>query len=869
MKKMLKGLISWVLTLTVLSSMLMVGMPVANAAIASGGEYYTIFSENFEKWNTVPKLQGKGWGLTSAKASVLSENGNYYLNTNNATPIDINLKNDSGADKYRISYDVLIEAGGGQLVAQLRGDSDANVSSMGTANVGTFYWSNNGSYGGAEGKYIEKTTHLGWIRVVNEVDFVNGTHTMTVRTTDGAPLFSNTATLDVSKVSTNKLQNVEKFKFDIWSSARVSFDNVRVEKWIKSDADLAIFEDDFNDYTAASGADLATELKTNGWAFKYADYENGIEIKTVDGRTVANVDTAYLSRTLGFKYGKYKISYVINAKETDRALTVAKGNKLFADGSYNAGGGYLSLGDIVNHKPGQGTETLHAGVRFGNATSGMFAIDNNTWLRYTLYIDLDNAKMYGNIENLDEGFTGGFETQMQEMSSSAETMLTLDSMNFCEWRSATSNTGEILVDDFKLERWRNDGETITLVNRDFNNETSGTVAGADGNAYDLNSKFLYMNVGNIADGKVEMTYDQYMNSAGGHIASWYNGWGHSKADSTSQANARLSLGEHVGTDFRYYWADTAKQSLFTVQSGNYDVKVTTDLDKDTHNIKASGNGVSADETFSTTDARYNAWAFDRINYFVHNTWNSESAGEYIDNLTLKKYVSTDEIKSVDVIYSNGTSQRIYGENAVTTAVNPAAAMIKIDFGKDIDEASIANKITFTKKDSSTNLLKNEMVVNNVYTAAIDAAILDGEAEYVLSVAAGLKAVDEGYYTTTSTLSESFVTAKAVCKAEFVTITDSEFINGAEGDTASIVIKVENGFADKAYPWAVLIGYYNADNALISSSALPGSTNALVTETKTVNPVLPDMTNVKTVKIFLWDSIAGLTPYCEAHPITVK
>lgn len=126
-----------------------------------------------------------------------------------------------------------------------------------------------------------------------------------------------------------------------------------------------------------------------------------------------------------------------------------------------------------------------------------------------------------------------------------------------------------------------------------------------------------------------------------------------------------------------------------------------------------------------------------------------------------------------------------------------------------------------------------------------------------------------YYTTNATLSESFVTSKATCKAEFVTITDSQFINGNQDDVASITIKVENGFADKAYPWAVLIGYYNADNALVSSTALPGSTNPLITETKTVNPVLPDMTNVKTVKIFLWDSIAGLTPYCEAHPITVK
>lgn len=335
----------------------------------------------------------------------------------------------------------------------------------------------------------------------------------------------------------------------------------------------------------------------------------------------------------------------------------------------------------------------------------------------------------------------------------------------------------------------------------------------------------------------------------------------------------FSSGSSVGygvqkseADYNSVTYDKNKFQLLTADKW-YDVQLTFDLVNDNVTMEFKEQGTNAKITFERSTGLYNGGTpLESIKSIAIQATDGMIIG--VDDFEVKYVQEGPQVNAsgIEIVDYNG-------ERVLPGAkdVHPAIAGIKIPFTQAVTDESVGN-ITL-KAEGAENAFDKYTTTNanGVYTMSFDKT-LEPNTKYTLSVP------------TTVTNAEGVALVKG-CTYEFTTGADKDLaemaiksidVNNVElknvedlanGDKIYVRMKYANTTNTLA-DCLMIIAYYDANNALLGSSAITGdlSSNS-INMTFAGRITVPaaevlDLSKVNKVSIYLWDSYGNIRPYCE-------
>ena len=242
-------------------------------------------------------------------------------------------------------------------------------------------------------------------------------------------------------------------------------------------------------------------------------------------------------------------------------------------------------------------------------------------------------------------------------------------------------------------------------------------------------------------------------------------------------------------------------------------------------------------------------------------WDSKKDGSdtvIIDNVKVERIVTAPVLSAATVTIKD------YNENVITdtTKVTPAISEIALNFGTQIDEATLDGAITLTDSDNSAVAFDYALSSDGKIVTITPTAYLKGGKTYSLSVA---KTVANIYdMTMDAAFNMQFETAADFAKAELTTLPKlSDITTGSTVTIGGNFINCTG--SSKNLVWVVA---YFSGNRLVYADASKETPISTVYGKTTLGQTYtaPDMTGVDRVEVYLWNGMTTMIPFADATPI---
>lgn len=358
-------------------------------------------------------------------------------------------------------------------------------------------------------------------------------------------------------------------------------------------------------------------------------------------------------------------------------------------------------------------------------------------------------------------------------------------------------------------------------------------------------------------GKWLVSYSAYMNTG-------------SKLKTTMGVNSgEVTTGFMVGDDatvhHSYVWANN--DNKFATATKNTWVKIECIFDLDnqklTYTAKKEDGTVLGTKTVDFV-ASNGGGALNKVTELNKFTVYNDTGYTYVDNIKIEKYIAKPVLSndSVQILDRDGNAVADY------TAVDPALSSIRLDFDCELDKTSAEKYVKLTDGQGNTVDASVTAEADQRYVYIKPNNMLAGKTTYkvVAEKDNDGTVLNNNNDALASKFEKEFTTAAATDSIKLVEI---DGVTKLSDITASSKFTVKTTAVNaqttsKNLLWLAV--FYKGD---ICKNVVPvtATINAM---TASVNPpeftAPADMTDIDSVKVFLWDESSSMIPYCA--PLTV-
>lgn len=504
-------------------------------------------------------------------------------------------------------------------------------------------------------------------------------------------------------------------------------------------------------------------------------------------------------------------------------------------------------------------------------------VDPNVWYEYEVIIDLDNKIAHVSLSRDGKKIAG----RRNYSLVGSPIANGFDRFGFFTWDNKS-----FVMDDLKVERlmdYKSTVEDYIITQEDFTNmvDTDLTKNGW---------KFTKGTAGTIEDGALKLTANEV------NLEKWITNTNNTdtiKVKYDVMTDNGIVFADLVGsgmTHQNWNWIGVPI-SAFVTSSGVYALEdaahehnkiasaenrrwitvesvisynadktqntiTTTVRDRETGELLAAGEKGNP-ATVPLTNRDVDRTAITNTNLQILRFISYSANPSYIDNVVVSEYYDEPIIDSSRVTFTDADGNEISDFDNVSTALKN----ITFDFGAEMNAQSAAQNITIEDEEGNTVAFVGD-VVDKAYELTLT-DVLAPETIYTLTVNKNIESAIG--VTLPRGFSMEFTTGKAICtveKAELHSATGK--LSNIQGLTTGATVTVKST-AFNTYTTnksaVVMVGYYNGDR-LVNVQLEPVTLTAGKKTNISENFILPDMTNVTDVNVFIWDSTTGMVPYCN-------
>lgn len=617
------------------------------------------------------------------------------------------------------------------------------------------------------------------------------------------------------------------------------FDNIKIATKQYTGTNDAYIKEDF------SNIDSFNEVFADDWVWTH-------DQKTVDGKIV-NVDSSHgnavqLSQNApgiykaikdkdgnGLTSGKYEISYSVYTTSTEDKILV----------------------DINDFCVAYFSQWATIGNSAGGSGSGTYK--ENKWYDISALMDMDNKTASVTVK---QGDTVVYENNGLAINATALTQLRVRN-----WNDKAFYIDDILIKDYVAPK-----PSTILIDENFDNMTelsngwtninsNNPVTIIDNSPYGKSAKGQFVGSSGLqksfdaVTGKFKISFlmstntQFYLNLINKNAA----------GEDKNQALA------YIDTSFRVHSGngDGGHYIMGNVESGKYyQFEFVVDTDNKTYEMSYTDVATSTKST-QTLDSEKLPRLLDlnSVSGIQLGFWDSKKDGSdtvIIDN------VKAELIVTAPVLSAETITIKDYDENVITDTakVTPAISEIALNFGTQIDEATLDGAITLTDSDKSAVAFDYALSSDGKIVTITPTAYLKGGKTYSLSVA---KTVANVYdMTMDAAFNMQFETASDFAKAELTTLPKlSDITTGSTVTIGGNFINCTD--SSKNLVWVVA---YFSGNRLVYADASKETPISTVYGKTTLGQTYtaPDMTGVDRVEVYLWNGMTTMIPFADATPI---
>ena len=617
------------------------------------------------------------------------------------------------------------------------------------------------------------------------------------------------------------------------------FDNIKIATKQTGGTNDAYIKEDF------SNIDSFNEVFADDWVWTH-------DQKTVDGKIV-NVDSSHgnavqLSQNApgiykaikdkdgnGLTSGKYEISYSVYTTSTEDKILVDINDFCVAYFSQ-----WATIGDSA-----------------GGSGSGTYK--ENKWYDISALMDMDNKTASVTVKQGD--------TVVYENSGLAINATALTQLRVRNWNDKAFYIDDILIKDYVAPK-----PSTILIDENFDNMTelsngwtnindNNPVTIIDNSPYGKSAKGQFVGSSGLqksfdaVTGKFKISFlmstntQFYLNLINKNAA----------GEDKNQALA------YIDTSFRVHSGngDGGHYIMGNVESGKYyQFEFVVDTDNKTYEMSYTDVATSTKST-QTLDSEKLPRLLDlnSVSGIQLGFWDSKKDGSdtvIIDN------VKAELIVTAPVLSAETITIKDYNENVITDTakVTPAISEIALNFGTQIDEATLDGAITITDSDNSAVAFDYALSSDGKIVTIAPTTYLKGGKTYSLNVA---KTVANVYdMTMDAAFNMQFETAADFAKAELTTL--PKFSDIATGSTLTIGGNFIN-CTDSSKNLVWVVAYFSGNRLVYADASKETPISAVYGKTTLGQTyTAPDMTGVDRVEVYLWNGMTTMIPFADATPI---
>lgn len=617
------------------------------------------------------------------------------------------------------------------------------------------------------------------------------------------------------------------------------FDNIKIATKQYIETDFAYVKEDF------SGADSLNEIFADSWKWHWADYNIDAEIVNADsshGNAVNLLNyNAELYRAVKDKNGnsltsgKYEANFSVYPKD-DKTKILVKMNKTI-----------LCYFDENN------------GLGRDQDKAGEVSYEKGKWYDVNVVMDVDNKNgtitvTQGETVVWTKEFTFT-DTELNEFrvsNQSASAAFYIDDIIIKD--APTTKPKKVLIDEnfdnmTELSNgWTNinDNNPVTIIdNSPYGKSAKGQFVGSSG----LQKSF------DAVTGQFKISF--LMNTNTQFYLNLINKNAAGEDKNQALAYIDTSLNVHSGND------DGGHYIMGNVESGKYyQFEFVVDTDNKTYEMRYTDVATSTNSTQTLDSEKLpRLLNLNSVSGIQLGFWDSQKDGSdtvIIDNVKVERIVTAPVLSAETVAIKD------YNENVITdtTKVTPAISEIALNFGTQIDEATLDGAITLTDSDNSAVAFDYALSSDGKIVTIAPTAYLKGGKTYSLNVA---KTVANVYdMTMDAAFNMQFETAADFAKAELTTL--PKFSDIATGSTLTIGGNFIN-CTDSSKNLVWVVAYFSGSRLVYADASKETPISAVYGKTTLGQTyTAPDMTGVDRVEVYLWNGMTTMIPFADATPI---
>lgn len=322
---------------------------------------------------------------------------------------------------------------------------------------------------------------------------------------------------------------------------------------------------------------------------------------------------------------------------------------------------------------------------------------------------------------------------------------------------------------------------------------------------------------------------------------------------------------YIDTSFRVHSGngDGGHYIMGNVESGKYyQFEFVVDTDNKTYEMSYTDVATSTKST-QTLDSEKLPRLLDlnSVSGIQLGFWDSKKDGSdtvIIDNVKVERIVTAPVLSAETVAIKD------YNENVITdtTKVTPAISEIALNFGTQIDEATLDGAITLTDSNNSAVAFDYALSSDGKIVTITPTAYLKGGKTYSLNVS---KTVANVYdMAMDAAFNMQFETAADFAKAELTTL--PKFSDIATGSTLTIGGNFIN-CTDSSKNLVWVVAYFSGNRLVYADASKETPISAVYGKTTLGQTyTAPDMTGVDRVEVYLWNGMTTMIPFADATPI---
>lgn len=530
------------------------------------------------------------------------------------------------------------------------------------------------------------------------------------------------------------------------------------------------------------------------------------------------------------------------------------------------------------------------------------AIDENKWYTWEVTIDLDAAKVTKDVDIKDSEGTviaSRRDYRIADAADKGTTYTTLTGFGIMNGDNVTENT-EVYLDDLSISHLTKktyvDNGTFGTYDTSFDSYANlAALQAADANwtisknvtletesesnqaikvaADGKNTSIARYMFGELSGGIVKLSFRTkgyapavclYVNG----IAEKTNDTAYSYLGNMSLTNNTVTLGvQNSNTDKDQTYVAAISQDEWYTWEATIDLNVTPKK-KNVVVKNSSGDVIAQRLNYNLSSGSSVESAYKSINTFSVYAAGSKTGSVYLDDVVIEITLPAPKVTESSVTLENVSGETVAG----LTNISPDIKKINIDFGIDVDDATITkDTVKLVKYGETDGVSYTGTYANGVYTMELD-EILDGSSTYNLFVSKDIKNMQR-----TGMESDANI-GITTGKARFDATINSIVIGGAEvkniaglTQDASATINISySNFTKTEKPVCVIVAYYDG-NLLVGADYIKDLSVSATdyTGTLAIPHTVLSTTDVDLVKVMVWDGLGTMRSLTTSYPVSAQ